>query len=547
MQNTLSFQRSNPLQAMTGVARAMALPHEFMAQRLPSFPALERTAVLGFNQPGTVAVGRATAPVIPTTRGLLMRQAAYPLWLETDQKDGWQYTVIYGDALIRANSVGNIQCDGSISSWYMGDYTPTGTTTGPRFTGCTATLPFSYPLVGIDHESGKREFVFVPKGAMCVLSLGATVVGSWFASDPAFYMDYQVWSSPGQTSLQTIQLGNYSATTVAVSSSFVAAFDQWIRPIAISQVGSSPVTSVSQLTTAVSVTNSVSAVGGSGTNNWHIYTIPNTSSKQLLFPFANPCEFATTPLPYYSTRLTAVAALFTNVTKIQNKEGTVVAGRLNPAATNVWRFDSTALVNLHPAEKQLLGLESGFYTFCPPSTDLADFWDYTLNTAAGADNAPVVRLDNSSLVNAFVFTDPDAGTSLAVNVDYHIEFRTTSALWPIGLSSMSLEALHGAQLSLTEVGFFFPNETHKEVLGKVMPKLGSALGSVASLIGIAHPLLGKAAKVGSIILSKKPTTAVKPTTADSSGWNGQKGKHQAAVTHSKDKKPKNKRGKKGKK
>jgi hypothetical protein len=159
----------------------------------------------------------------------------------------------------------------------------------------------------------------------------------------------------------------------------------------------------------------------------------------------------------------------------------------------------------------------------------------------------VVRLDNSSLVNAFVFTDPDAGTSLAVNVDYHIEFRTTSALWPIGLSSMSLEALHGAQLSLTEVGFFFPNETHKEVLGKVMPKLGSALGSVASLIGIAHPLLGKAAKVGSIILSKKPTTAVKPTTADSSGWNGQKGKHQAAVTHSKDKKPKNKRGKKGKK
>lgn len=550
MQNTLSFQRSNPLQAMSGVARAMALPHEFAAQRLPSFPALERTAVLGFNQPGTASVGRAAAPVIPTTRGLLMRQAAYPLWLEADQKDGWQYTVMYNDQLVRVNSQGMMPLDGSVGSWYMGNYTPAGTVAGPRFTGCTATLPFNYPLVGEDSLAGKREFVYVPKGATVIFSLGASNQGgTWFASDPQIYLDYEVWSSPGETNLVAINLANFSSTTVALSNSFVAPYEMWVRPVSITQTATSVVTTNIQFTTSVSVTNAVAAVGSSGTANWHIYTIPNTGATQMLLPFANPCEFATTPLPYYSTRLTAVAALFTNVTKVQNKEGTVTAGRLNPAATNVWRFDASSIVNLHPAEKQLLGLETGFYTFCPPSTDLADFWDYTLNTAGGAAAAPVVRLDNASLVNAFIFNDPDAGTTLAVNVDYHIEFRTTSALWPIGLSAMSLESLHGAQLSLTEVGFFFPNETHKEVLGRVMPKLGAALGSVASLIGIAHPLLGKAAKVGALILSKKPTTAVKPTTADAAGWNGQKGKHRAAITvsgKSQKKKNKNKKAKKQK-
>jgi len=264
-------------------------------------------------------------------------------------------------------------------------------------------------------------------------------------------------------------------------------------------------------------------------------------------PWAPPSEFATTPLPYYATRTTAAAALFTNVSKVQNKEGTIQAGRLNPKATNIWSAAKSALTNLHPSEKQLLGLETGFYTFCPPSTDLASFWDYTLSTAQGASAAPMVRLDNDSLANLFFFDDPDGSTSLAVNVDYHIEFRTTSALWPIGLSAMSLESLHAAQLSLVEVGFFFPNETHEELKKKVVPRLATALGQVSSLVGVVHPTLGKALKFGSMIMSKKNKTAVRPTSADASGWNGQKGKNRAAVTVGKNK-PKNKgKGKKGKK
>jgi hypothetical protein len=51
MQNTLQFERSNPLQQMTGIARAIALFYEHAAQRFLFFPALERTAVMQFNAP----------------------------------------------------------------------------------------------------------------------------------------------------------------------------------------------------------------------------------------------------------------------------------------------------------------------------------------------------------------------------------------------------------------------------------------------------------------------------------------------------------------
>ncbi len=138
-------------------------------------------------------------------------------------------------------------------------------------------------------------------------------------------------------------------------------------------------------------------------------------------------------------------------------------GRLAPQTVNVWRASLTNVSGLHPSEKAYLPLETGAYTYVPPSTDMAMFWDYTIPIGVypspTGTRFPIIRLDNTSLVNAGFFSDPDGGTNLAITADWHFEFRTTSALFSIGLSGTTLESFHQAQLSLVEAGFFFANES----------------------------------------------------------------------------------------
>jgi hypothetical protein len=164
--------------------------------------------------------------------------------------------------------------------------------------------------------------------------------------------------------------------------------------------------------------------------------------------------------------LTAAATLFTNVTKAINKEGTILAARLNPETVNPFYFNAATFNDIHPAEKYFYGLEKGFYTYAPPSTDLTAFQDFVSHDQSGGVS-PLYRLDNNAMVNAFLFSDPDGATALAVNLDFHIEFRNSSQLWPIGLSGMTLEALHQAQLALVSAGFFLDNPDHKWILEKI--------------------------------------------------------------------------------
>lgn len=222
-----------------------------------------------------------------------------------------------------------------------------------------------------------------------------------------------------------------------------------------------------------------------------------------LVPSGPPPEYGNSTIPYQSTRLTAVGALFTNVTKLLNKEGVVYSARLSPANIDVFNFAQTDIVAVHPAEKAQLALEHGFYTYCPPSTDLALFQDYTCAAVpqSGAwtqTDCPYYRLDNTALVNAFVFVDSDATTTtnLAVTLDWHIEFRTTSTLFQIGLSGVTLETLHQAQLALVQLGFFYNNDDHKSIAMKVLPKIAAiakAYGGVPGMLGsMATRIMSKA-------------------------------------------------------
>lgn len=523
MQSVIQFERANPLQQLVGLSRAMALPHEYAPTRFPSFPALERTAVMGFNVPTSYAVTDVTGV---GQRGILTRQAAYPLWLDNVSTTIWSYTVVY-DEEMRLVQQGNYVTDQFITRTYTGNVGRTNLL--PGITGSSRPSGQN-PILGQDARQCTQAWLYAPAGGQILVTI-SLIGGTAFTAEPNITIEVDRWTAPGEAYDENF----YGATYVSGAVSTYARIQVplgasgWYRVARIS--GGGAAANYNNHMYSVTVTNApdvtVTASTPALAPSFALSGVP----YKCLMPIAAPPEFVNSTLPYASTRTTAAAVLFTNVTKVLNKEGTVLGGRLNPATADVFNFESPLLASQHPAEKQLLGLETGFYTFCPPSTDLSNFWDYALNVPNGSP-CPLYRLDNDSLVNCFVFNDPDGGTNLAVNLDWHIEFRTTSSLWQIALSTIPIEVLHQAQLSLVASGFFFQNETHESVLKKVMPVLKSAAASLMPALANMNPLTKIAYNATKKIMSNKPKKGPPPTTlkaasksdAKPPGKSGKKGK-----------------------
>lgn len=510
-QNTITFAKANPLQAMVGVARAMALPHEHPPQRFPSFPALERTAVMGFNFPGPWGV--------TTNKAILMRQATYPLWVEYDSPV-FNYTVDYTSRTMEqgsfSTSYDRFNLDATVTNWSVGSRV---STLYPSVTFAGTSNIVTYPPLARDDTMGTTPWVYIPLGS----TVGLIVTSDVEAPDVTLVV-FDRWGSRGEKSQFELQANKTGAGHTTSVFSYTALENSWVRPVnmqlgtVVAAVGRKVRVSVVVTSGTFAFPGSAAPFGGVATCNGAAVPFP----VRPLLPFTAPAEFANSTIPWSNTRLTAVAALYTNVTKVLSKEGTVLAGRLAPEQVDVWNFTTANLSNLHPAEKAYLPLESGHYTYCPPSTDLAAFWDYTLDRSTTAPSqapaAPVVRLDNTALVNCAVFSDQDIGdsTRLAVNLDFQIEFRTTSALWQIGLSAMTLESLHQAQLSLVSVGFFFPNKSHSTILNRIAGWSKTIAPAVELVNPAAGRLLGKASKAV-IKMSNVPRTNVPATSAEGSG------------------------------
>lgn len=465
---------------MQDFARTMALPGRHKPLRYPSFPALERTATMSFNVPKQLDCPAGD------TRVMVCRQAAYPAWASTTFPIDKQYM---------AGSIWKCQDRGATSAAIgtafhepvgssISHYVSTAGTTSPSSTkpGLVGTnldpFPGGNPILGIDEATGPVEWLYVPSGAYIVVC--ANFSANWTGE---YRIQLEDWDAPGQTSSWAEYGGSVSASNSVGHAGLVFASGgggRWVRIVGVWL--SSNATVVRQVYMSLGIVmNASSAVITPQTGaNWPTITAVAASEvKPFFFPAAFPVEFANSKLPWYSARCTAAAALFTNTTKVLNKEGTVLWGRVAPQAINIWHsVDKTYITTLHPAEKAFLPLESGTYTYVPPSTDLTRFLDYSSNStgefgAYVASSVPLVRLDNDSLVNIGFINDIDGGTSLAMNVDWHLEFRTSSTLFDIGLSNSPIEALHGAQLILLKHGFFFDNFDHVAMINRLIQFAGS--------------------------------------------------------------------------
>lgn len=516
-QNTLTFQKSSPVQALTGLSRQIALPHDHAPQRYPSFPALERTAIMSFNANASLAI---SSVATTATKILVARQAAFPVWAEslTGIRDG--YTVSFSVTPSETLTTATITTTTCVVSNAPVTWTNTTTTATAAVVGNNFTPPpYVYPLFGLDHLVGPRPFVFVPAGHSYMFVISASqIIDPLDACD--FSVTYSRWAAPGQTSLEqtAMELTVNSGVRGGATASITVGEGSWILIENVVQRGGATYDLAGLQVTMGVASGNQSYLTNATTRG----TITSTSAATTaLLPVAYPVEFANSALPWYSTRTTATAALFTNVTQVLNKGGTVLAGRVAPQVVNPFTVSRTYIGSLHPAEKNYLGLETGFYTYVPPSTDMADFWDYTLDTSMGAPSCPLYRLDNTSLVNVAFFNSAGATETLAVNVDWHVEFRTTSALFQVGMSALTLESFHQAQLVLSTIGFFFPNEEHKGILAKVIAAAGrfakAAFPTAVSMVPYANAALKAGSILHDVIVPKRPPKVIPPSSAERSG------------------------------
>ncbi len=501
----------HPVQQMQGLAKTLALPGMFSPSRFPSFPALERTAVMGFSAPVTLSVA-----VNSSTHLMACRQAAWPMW--ADQLDTQLLNCSYA-ARYMSDSLPNTPATtanrtyvfhGAIFNWTAGASTATSVDAGVN----GVAPPFAYPVLGMDGETSSLPWVYAPANGCTVFVVGNP--NAAYTNAESLQITYEIWSSKGEAFMNTL------AATIAAGTRSIAVQvgtlgeGQWIRPVSVTATSAVANTPASAMAFAIVFVNTTTYTFSASASTMGSVGVGGTTVPVNFFPLVYPVEFKNSQLPWYSTRVTAVSALCTNTTQVLNKGGTVLAGRVQPQVLSPWAVDANYINGLHPAEKAFLPLETGLYTYCPPSSDMASFFDYTLPT--GGVNAltpycPVYRLDNDSLVNHAFVSAPVAAT-LAITVDWHVEFRTSSALFPIGLSTLTLESLHQAQIILAGAGFFFENPEHKAVLEEVVD---AAKKYGPSLLSFVSPAAGRAAAAGVKMLSSKPKNTMKATSAANSG------------------------------
>lgn len=503
MQTTLPLSVGHPLRNVTGLAKQIALPGEHLPLRFPSFPALERTAVMGFSQPVTLELPASTA--VPIT---LFRQACWPAWADRSVVVAYDvsYRSNYFTALAGLGTT-NVTFDSQLSAWGVNSHARSGGTNGTAVSGAT-NMAFSYPLVGRDTACPGPEFVLIPAGCASMIAANVNVQAT---APITLRLDFETWESPGQVkngfgSTEPVNISILGGVYGGAVNIPATTANRWVRPVFCSvdngAGGTGTIVTVSiAVATATDATYTASPTG-SGTVGWNGVTL-----KTVHVPLVEPAEFANSTLPWYATRVTASALLGTNVSQVLNKGGTILGGRLSPAVVNAWDATQTYISNLHPAEKAYLPLETGVYTYCPPSTDLVFFTDYTLNTAffdTTVRPCPLFSLTNDSMYNKMFLTASGVAETLAVTVSWHVEFRTSSALFQVGLSGMTLESLHAAQLALAESGFFFENPEHKSILNKIV---ANAKRMVPEVVTAVNPLAGKLVKA---MIKSQPRTITAP-------------------------------------
>ncbi len=440
---------------LTTLAKTIANPHDHPPQRLPSFPNLERTAVSPFMTTGTYSLAGGG-----TRRALLCRSPAFPLWAEQIP----QPATALSQSLQVWNNNQSIELPSAAGvAWTfgklvadLGSYNESGWS--PAYS-----QKYNWPNA-ID-ATGQFWF-FTPSACNSEFEFLLSAVGT-----ASFELDVEVISSTsnsGFTGTMATMSGSVSAAVqVAIGSANVTG---WWRPVEL-RITSTGGAGLSIIGNSMKGGWNTGGTFNSPTGNWGTVS---------LWPLAAAPEFATSTVPYSATRSTASSVLFTNVTKVVAKEGTVMAARFNSAVVPFLGFTASNMATTHPKEKYFSGLEHGFYAFTLPDENSARFAD-CVTDGLSTSYLPLFNFAHIGYFTAIVFNDLDAtdSTTLAWTGNSHLEYRSSSTLFPLGFSTTSLESYHVAQMSLASMGTMFENPLH---LGAITALASAAVRKFAPIV-----------------------------------------------------------------
>lgn len=462
-------------------------PFQTQPKRIPTFPNVDRTAVVDFNRPGTISIGAAGEH-----RVLLSRQPVYPLWTPRTFPNPLGYAVGYlpksydSSAVYLGSPHQSVMLENSsnyiAASWAGDNPTDTGR---PQFEAPAPLVQdpsYTAPIMGFDTKLGPEPFIYVPEESNFYFS--ATFPNVTYTSLSYWVLGYEVFNRPGEViELQTEPLLGDGTTFTIIGRVNATG---WIRPTsfarrdAIFTSSAQPVLWFYVLPGAPAVTLTQST-----TERYPILLVDSVGTGVVTMPVPFPTDYWVSSNPFSDTRVTAAALNIENVTKVLDKEGTIMCGRVNPATQNPLTVTDTTIATYHPLEKVQLALQYGVYTFTVPSVEGEQYKDYILplrfyRGAVGgyvtSNGVPAMDIGSTAYWHAMIFADPDGGTKLSYSVDWHLEFRTTSTLWNVDISRDTLESYHRAVTSLYRHPFFTRANTNNRLQA---PRTQFPAGTVA--------------------------------------------------------------------
>lgn len=456
---------------MSDLATAIAIPADWPALRIPTFPTLERTSTIGFKSTSTVSVLG-----LNSTAAMLCRDPALPLWIE-------QY--IFRD---------------TVSKWGM--MTPCFQDPHEVFAGDDTTILFqNCEELWAYNEFGRRPPTTGPAltvGGAYYLYLPSTV--DKFAVQVTHSMDltgsdvvYDFEFLMPDCSVENISLS--SASAAFGSNAFSHLFLRSTNATTAGCIGFR----IKGMTINAAVGAYISFVAygysSAATVTDKVLTDPDASATLFaLWPSSTQNELTVSTTPWNDTRCSASAALFTNVTAALFKDGTVNCARVAASGCNIYTPTTyeASINTVHSMDRYFGPLEKGLYTFTLPDPGSEVYRDTVPNTYTGffrvypfnasyQHTTATFRADLVSYANIILFRDidADASTTLAVQMDRHIEFRNTSSLFKVGFSRIPLESYHSAQMALLRLGVFFENPLHWGLIASMVRKAVSTLGPMA--------------------------------------------------------------------
>lgn len=457
----------------------MVYPAKKQPVRLPTFPSVSRTAVLDLSSPMRISVGN-------STRVMLSPQANYPVFMDytcpTATPMAYVAGVTYASKSNAPYGVSDLgQPDNSVLLGYApGVATTWGTSTNvtnpgsPAITSTTtyADPAFYNPILGVDESVGGVPFIYTPAATSTFIVVQA---GSALSSIKVS-LELEIWVAPGEVK-------RFSTGVVGGGANWQVAFTfaeltgllsgaTWVRPVSVSMHPAPPNGYVPVVHFFAATSLASFSLTGSTNGLTTIAVEAPAGGSTGFMPFPMPVDFYTSAVPWQNTRVTAAAIAMENVTKVMNKEGTIMCGRLHPSTTDPFNFSANTLAALHPLEKAQLPMERGIYTYCAPANSFDRFKDYsypakfTRSSTLTYTNIPTFNLSFDGMYNCLVLQDPDGGTLMSANLDYHLEFKSSSVLWPLAISKHSVEQLHSAVQRLANGPFFSP---HKEAMRIGLP------------------------------------------------------------------------------